>query len=271
MSALLASLTRALGLHNLDADEIFSYQTTKVVSMLDHRLGLLCWSIRLLVVGYIVGFVFVANEGYTEREVASGHVLAQVDGATFSMSRGAARAWDHLDAVRPPLEGGAVFVGTQALVSPRQRMGNCTTPAKKCAQDADCERRPPLAAGKCFSGMCVEMQWCPAQAEGSSDATEVHSLEGADAFAIWLRASIQFTTLDAHRIFSTISAQRPRRAAVEERGVRRILRGPGALRVDVERQEHRRLIRRGPWIVRRRRCRVGRNDRDARERLTLQH
>ena len=36
MSALLASLTRALGLHNLDADEIFSYQTTKVVSMLDH-------------------------------------------------------------------------------------------------------------------------------------------------------------------------------------------------------------------------------------------
>ena len=42
MSALLASLTRALGLHNLDADEIFSYQTTKVVSMLDHRLGLLC-------------------------------------------------------------------------------------------------------------------------------------------------------------------------------------------------------------------------------------
>ena len=100
------------------------------------------------------------------------------------MSRGAARAWDHLDAVRPPLEGGAVFVGTQALVSPRQRMGNCTTPAKKCAQDADCERRPPLAAGKCFSGMCVEMQWCPAQAEGSSDATEVHSLEGADAFAM---------------------------------------------------------------------------------------
>ena len=61
MSALLASLTRALGLHNLDADEIFSYQTTKVVSMLDHRLGLLCWSIRLLVVGYIVGFVFVAK------------------------------------------------------------------------------------------------------------------------------------------------------------------------------------------------------------------
>ena len=99
----------------IDLDELFSYNTKKEVRMLDRRLGYLCWSVRLLVWGYIVGYVFIANEGYTQQETAHGHVLTSVEGSTFSMTRTGARAWDAVDASRPSLENGALFIATQVL------------------------------------------------------------------------------------------------------------------------------------------------------------
>ena len=197
----------------IDLDELFSYNTKKEVRMLDRRLGYLCWSVRLLVWGYIVGYVFIANEGYTQQETAHGHVLTSVEGSTFSMTRTGARAWDAVDASRPSLENGALFIATQVLHTQGQVMGNCTSPTKKCSLDADCEKRPPLAEGICSAGMCWEMQWCPAQSETGSDLTDIHSLEGSDGFTIWFKAAIQFTSLDATRIFSTMAEHVPVRYA----------------------------------------------------------
>ena len=197
----------------IDLDELFSYNTKKEVRMLDRRLGYLCWSVRLLVWGYIVGYVFIANEGYTQQETAHGHVLTSVEGSTFSMTRTGARAWDAVDASRPSLESGALFIATQVLHTQGQVMGNCTSPTKKCSLDADCEKRPPLAEGICSAGMCWEMQWCPAQSETGSDLTDIHSLEGSDGFTIWFKAAIQFTSLDATRIFSTMAEHVPVRYA----------------------------------------------------------
>lgn len=197
----------------IDMDELFSYNTKKEVRMLDRRLGYLCWSVRLLVWGYIVGYVFIANEGYTQQETAHGHVLTSVEGSTFSMTRTGARAWDAVDASRPSLENGALFIATQVLHTQGQVMGNCTSPTKKCSLDADCEKRPPLAEGICSAGMCWEMQWCPAQSETGSDLTDIHSLEGSDGFTIWFKAAIQFTSLDATRIFSTMAEHVPVRYA----------------------------------------------------------
>ena len=88
-SSIFGALARRISA--IDMDELFSYQTKKEVRMLDRRLGYLCWTVRLLVWGYIIGFVFVANEGYTQQEVSHGHVITQVEGATFSMGRAGAR------------------------------------------------------------------------------------------------------------------------------------------------------------------------------------
>ena len=206
-SSIFGALARRISA--IDMDELFSYQTKKEVRMLDRRLGYLCWTVRLLVWGYIIGFVFVANEGYTQQEVSHGHVITQVEGATFSMGRAGARSWDAVDASRPSLESGALFLATQVLHTQHQEMSNCTSPAKKCSIDADCESRPPLSTGRCSAGMCWEMQWCPAQSETQSDTTEIHTLEGADSFTVWFKASIQFTSLDSHRIFSTMSQHEP--------------------------------------------------------------
>ena len=48
----------------LDLDEIFSYQTTKEVRMLDRRLGMVNWTIRIIVLVYVIGYVVILREGY---------------------------------------------------------------------------------------------------------------------------------------------------------------------------------------------------------------
>ena len=57
----------------------------------------------------------------------------------------------------------------------------------------------------------------------------------------------------------------------EPLGMHGVLAGPRALRVDVERQEHRRLVRLRPGIFRRGIRSVGWGERNALECLTVQH
>ena len=68
MSLLASVSTRlsrlSLQLRTIDLDEFFCYYTVKEVRMLDRRLGVLCWAIRLLVLMYVVLFVFIHEEGF---------------------------------------------------------------------------------------------------------------------------------------------------------------------------------------------------------------
>ena len=98
---LFSNIARRLA--TVDLDEVFCYHTVKEVRMLDRRLGALCWLIRLLIAGYVIGYVFIMNEGFTQQEVATGHIVTEVDGNAFSMSRGIARAWEAgLTTTTPP-------------------------------------------------------------------------------------------------------------------------------------------------------------------------
>ncbi len=214
MSGMLNSISRRL--QTVDLDEVFCYHTVKEVRMLDRRLGYLCWTIRILIASYVIGYVFIAQEGYSQQELAVGHVVPEISGTAYSISRGAARPWDEVDMVKPALENGALFIATHALYTPHQRMGNCTSPSKKCAVNSDCAKNPPLSDAHCDAGMCLEMQWCPAQSETASDRTYVHPIEGAEGTRIWLKASIMFPSLDAHRIFSTIDTEKPTRYDPDE-------------------------------------------------------
>ena len=50
---------------SIDLDEVFSYSTTKEVRMLDRRLGMLCWAIRIIVFAYVAGaLALVETPGY---------------------------------------------------------------------------------------------------------------------------------------------------------------------------------------------------------------
>ena len=81
--------------------------------MLDRRLGMLCWFIRLIVFVYVAFYVFIYCEGYTSTEKGVGFVISHTNGTSYSMHGGVARTWDSVDAVQPALEDGAAFISTQ--------------------------------------------------------------------------------------------------------------------------------------------------------------
>lgn len=189
----------------IDLDEVFSYNTVKEVRMLDRRLGIVCWVIRTMVLAYVIGYVFVMREGYAETEKGFGHAVSQVEGMAFSMANGKARPWDTVDAAQPALENGAAFIGTTIYVTSDQKIANCSNPAAQCATNADCKANPPLEAGRCVSGMCIEMQWCPAHSDANLPTTTKHELKGVKDFKVWVRGAITFPALDAAKVFSTIS------------------------------------------------------------------
>jgi len=205
--AMLSALRRQIT--SIDLDEVFSYSTTKEVRMLDRRLGMLCWLIRIIVFSYVAVYVFVLCEGYASTEKGVGFVISQVNGTTYSMSGGVPRTWDSVDAVQPALEDGAAFISTEVYYTPLQKMGNCSTWSKQCSTGSDCPNSPPLSTGSCSGGYCEEMQWCPAYSDESVATTQVHQLQGADRLAIWVKAAIMFPSLDASRVFSTIDEEKP--------------------------------------------------------------
>ena len=208
----------------LDLDEIFSYQTTKEVRMLDVRLGIVCWVIRIIVLIYVVGYVFLLNQGYTESEKSVGHMLSSVNGSTYSTDSGVIRPWDAIDAVQPAMENGAAFVATTIYVTAGQAIGNFSNPELPCTTSSDCLYSPPLSYGVCYSNQCAQYGWQPPFSDTDSH-TQMNELVGADTFGIWMTGSIQFPALDSARIFSTMDAAAPTPYAGGS--------GPGGTKTDV--------------------------------------
>ena len=122
--------------------------------MLDRRLGMLCWLIRIIVVAYVALYVFIVCEGYTSTEKGVGWTISQVNGTTFSYSNGQPRPWDAVDAVQPALEDGAAFIATEVYYTPQQQIGNCSSWSKPCTTGADCPSAPPLSTGTCSNNYC---------------------------------------------------------------------------------------------------------------------
>ena len=193
----------------LDLDEIFSYQTTKEVRMLDCRLGTVNWLIRAIVLVYVIGYVFLLREGYTEAEKSVGHAISQVNGTSFSTTNSQSRPWDAIDAVQPALQNGVAFIATNVFTTANQTLGSGRNPTKRCALAAECSPSAPGAAGVCRSdNFCQLLGWIPGFDESDTEHTSSYMLESAESdFGVWLKSSIQFPSLDETRVLSTMDQQ----------------------------------------------------------------
>ena len=172
MASFFGSLYRQM--QTLDLDEIFSYQTTKEVRMLDRRLGMVNWLIRAVVLVYVIGYVFILREGYTETEKSIGHCVSTVNGTTYSTTGGKPRPWDSIDAVTPALENGAAFVATTVFVTAGQTLKNGSNLARPCVptEKGTCPNKPPLSYGTCLNNYCQEYGWAPFFSETDSTSTQ---------------------------------------------------------------------------------------------------
>jgi hypothetical protein len=97
-----------------DADVVFAYDTVKEVKVLDRRLGMIYYTVLMMVFFYIVIYVFMIKQQYLDTEKTTGWTLTKVVNPAHDED---GNPWDIMDSVTNPGEQGAVFVPTRVLVT----------------------------------------------------------------------------------------------------------------------------------------------------------
>jgi len=199
-----------------DLDDIFAYETIKVVIIKDSRVGMIHRGIQGVIATFVIGFQLIYSEGYMQREVNTGFIAGMVPYMSghvysgFSEADGKVRAWDSADIVSPANEVGGLFITTKLAITAGQSPGECANERKPCSGDSDCKKKDPLYLGKCDSGKCTEMMWCPSEdTSGKGKATIIHQIEGISNMLCWFKAMIMFPTLSETRKFDSMDGKGP--------------------------------------------------------------
>mmetsp|Transcript_65755 Transcript_65755/g.183142 ORF Transcript_65755/g.183142 Transcript_65755/m.183142 type:complete len:352 (+) Transcript_65755:91-1146(+) len=174
-------------------DDVFAYDTVKLIRVLDRRLGFLFYFVNLLVIVYVIVYVFLIKEKYLETEKTSGWAFCKVMKPQLSAI---GIEWDVYDRVTNPGEQGAVFIPTRVLITRGQTQGGfCESPVHNCSRPLDCDiGNAEIQKKECSpSGRCMRRQWCPAEDEKDRTITEMHEL-GIEDVELWFSTYVHYHT-----------------------------------------------------------------------------
>uniref|UniRef100_A0AAY5EGK5 Purinergic receptor P2X, ligand-gated ion channel, 8 n=1 Tax=Electrophorus electricus TaxID=8005 RepID=A0AAY5EGK5_ELEEL len=103
------------------------YKTEKYVIAKDKKVGLLYRLIQLFLIGYIIGWVFLTKKGYQETEESvESSVITKVKGVVFTNTTASGpRLWGPEDYVIPHQGEGVLFITTNFIETPNQKLGYC--------------------------------------------------------------------------------------------------------------------------------------------------
>uniref|UniRef100_A0A3B4B1Y8 P2X purinoceptor n=1 Tax=Periophthalmus magnuspinnatus TaxID=409849 RepID=A0A3B4B1Y8_9GOBI len=106
---------------------LLNYKTEKYVIAENRKIGILFRLYQLAVLGYIIGWVFVAKKGYQEKEEAiQTSVFTKLKGVALTNdSNKGLHLWGAEDYVIPPNGEQVFFVVTNYIETPNQRLGFC--------------------------------------------------------------------------------------------------------------------------------------------------
>uniref|UniRef100_A0A8C6WEY1 P2X purinoceptor n=1 Tax=Neogobius melanostomus TaxID=47308 RepID=A0A8C6WEY1_9GOBI len=163
---------------------LLNYKTEKYVITENRKIGILFRLYQLAVLGYIIGWVFVAKKGYQEKEEAiQTSVFTKLKGvALTNNSEAGLHIWGAEDYIIPPNGEQVFFIVTNYLQTPNQRLGFCPenykVPDGRCVSDHDCEEGEAVIAGiktgVCINstGTCEIHAWCPVESSPRSNVLE---------------------------------------------------------------------------------------------------
>jgi len=172
-----------------DPDDIFAYETVKWVRVLDRRLGLVYYTMLIIIVIYIVLYVCIIEKQYLDFEKSSGWIIVQV---MNNQKSDLGITWDTYDRITNPGEQGAVFVPTRILTTRAQTQeGFCESPLHTCKAPEDCDiDNELLQKSECVNGHCMRRQWCPAE-NPEAPTTEVQYLEFGSV-ELWFKTYVHY-------------------------------------------------------------------------------
>jgi hypothetical protein len=125
-------------------DDILAYQTVKVVTIRDARMGILYYSLMILLLAYIIGYLLIHKKDYALMQTPTGTITPtlinpQKDherdatqlpycNASFKhphMKKKPCQFWDSLLVRYPEAEHAALFVTTHVVNTTQKRPANC--------------------------------------------------------------------------------------------------------------------------------------------------
>ncbi|XP_069546854.1 P2X purinoceptor 5-like [Brachyistius frenatus] len=186
---------------------LFNYKTEKYLVAENKKLGVLYRLFQICIIGYLIGWVFVIKKGYQETDEAiQSSVTTKVKGVSVSnTSESGLMVWEPEDYVIPPQGEAVLFIVTNFLETPNQKLGHCAESPKvldgHCRSDEDCKKgRMVLAghgstSGRCLrkdenaTGTCEIFGWCPIEREFRPKGS---LLTNAENFTIYIKNFIHF-------------------------------------------------------------------------------
>ncbi|KAF0030781.1 hypothetical protein F2P81_017512 [Scophthalmus maximus] len=187
---------------------LFDYKTEKYIVAKNKRVGVLYRLIQLSIIGYIIGWVFLSKKGYQETDEAiQSSVITKLKGVSATnTSESGLLVWGPEDYVIPPQGEAVLFVVTNFLETPNQKLGHCAESSKvldgHCGDDKDCEEGRMVVAGngimsgRCLrkdvnsTGTCEIYGWCPVERKFKPQGP---LLRNAENFTIYIKNFIQFS------------------------------------------------------------------------------
>ncbi|KAA8593845.1 hypothetical protein FQN60_004679 [Etheostoma spectabile] len=186
---------------------LFDYKTEKYIVAKNKKVGVLYRLIQLSFIGYIIGWVFVSKKGYQETDEAiQSSIITKLKGVSVTnTTESGLLVWGPEDYVIPPQGEAVLFVVTNFLETPNQRLGYCAENPKvlngHCRDDKDCEEGKMIVAGNgIMSGQCLRKDenstgtceiygWCPIERIFKPQGP---LLTNAENFTIYIKNFIQF-------------------------------------------------------------------------------
>ncbi|XP_058877277.1 P2X purinoceptor 3-like [Acipenser ruthenus] len=178
--------------------DFFTYETTKSVVVKSWTIGIINRVVQLLIFTYFVGWVFLHEKAYQNRDTAlESSVMTKVKG--FGVYND--RIMDVADFVTPTQVTSIFCVITKLITTENQVQGYCpeSEPKYKCKSDSDCSRylgtseENGIKTGRCVGynntfKTCEIRGWCPAEI----DSVAIEPMLEAENFTIFIKNSIRF-------------------------------------------------------------------------------
>lgn len=187
---------------------LFHYKTEKYIVAKNKKVGILYRLFQLTIIGYIIGWVFVSKKGYQETdESIQSSVITKLKGVSVTnTSESGVLVWGPEDYVIPPQGEAVLFVVTNFLETPNQKLGLCAESSKvldgHCQTDADCREGHTVTSGhgvmtgQCIisdvnsTGTCEIYGWCPVEKRYKPNRRAL--LANSENFTIYIKNFIQF-------------------------------------------------------------------------------
>jgi len=186
---MLATFTNFVSENAPDVDDVFAYETVKWVRVLDRRLGLVYYTMLIIIVIYIVLYVCIIEKQYLDFEKSSGWIIVQVLNHQKSDT---GINWDTYDRITNPGEQGAVFIPTRILTTRGQTQDSfCEAIVHTCKKNEDCDiGNEMLQKSQCTNGHCMRRQWCPDE-NPEAATTETQYLEFGNV-ELWFSTYVHY-------------------------------------------------------------------------------